>query len=264
MRKQWWRVMVGVGWMAAALAAHASAQTCTRLLATGNPEYPPYLWREAADSARMLGANAALMELLSKEIGVPIEVRYAGTWARVQEEARQGRVDLIAGAFLTLPRLDYMDYVYPAFRVTRSVVWTRAAHPIDFKRWADLQGKSGLTVIHNSFGEEFDRYAKASLRIDTVPTLEQALRMVERGRADYLVYEEGPAQAYIARLGIDGLAAEPGTISDEGLYLTVSHRSPCNTPEMRARLAKAMYQLDRQNVMKKLVEQSVQAWRTAR
>lgn len=256
---RWWLAL-----MVAAVfsgAAQAQAQACTRLIATGNPEYPPFLWREGADSARLIGANADLMQMLAKEIGLPIEVRYVGTWARVQEEARQGRVDLIAGAFFTLPRLEYMDYVYPAFQVTRSLVWSRTSTEMNHQRWSDLQGKSGLTVINNSFGEAFDRYAKASLKISTVPSLEQALRMLERGRADYLVYEEAPAQAYIARLGIQGVTPAEAAISNEGLYLTLSHQSPCNTAAVRARLAKAMYQFERQNVMKKLLETNVQVWR---
>lgn len=247
--------------VAALFSGAAQAQACTRLVATGNPEYPPYLWRDGADSPRLIGANADLMQMLAKEIGLPIEVRYVGTWARVQEEARQGRVDLIAGAFLTLPRLDYMDYVYPAFQVTRSLVWSRTSAEMNHQRWSDLQGKSGLSVINNSFGEAFDRFAKASLKLTTVPSLEQALRMLERGRADYLVYEEAPAQAYIARLGIQGVAPEEVAVSNESLYLTLSHQSPCNTPAMRARLARAMYQFERQNVMKKLLETNVQAWR---
>jgi len=249
--------------MSALAVAQAQPQACTELVATGNPEYPPFLWR-AEGGQTLVGANADLMQLVSKEIGIPISVRYVGTWARVQEEARQGRVDLIAGAFLTLPRLEYMDYVHPAFQVTRSVVWMRASSSAPYQRWSDLQGRSGVTVIHNSFGQEFDRYAKASLKIDTVSSLEQALRMVEKGRVDYLIYEEAPAQAYIARLGVEGLAPRPTPVSNEGLYLTLSHKSPCNTPELRGRLAKAMYVLERQNVMKALIEQNVRGWRTAR
>ena len=237
------------------------ASACRQLVATGNPEYPPYLWRDAADPEHLVGASASLMQLLAKEIGVPIEVRYAGSWARVQEEARLGRIDLIAGAFFTSERLDYMDYVYPAFRETRSVVWTREAAPLKYQQWSDLRNLAGVTVINNSFGEDFDRYAKASLRINTVPSLEQALKILQLGRADYLIYEEDPALAYIAKLGLAGLEAQAAPVSNERLYLTLSHRSPCNTPEIRAALAKAMYKFARQNVMKKMVDAGVQLWR---
>lgn len=254
-----WRCLHGL--VLAGVVATSAHANCARLVASGNPEYPPYLWRDAPDSAALVGANAELMRWLSREIGVPIDVRSVGTWARVQEEARQGRIDLIAGAFLTVPRLDYMDYVHPAFAQVRSVVWVRQANPIGYQRWPDLQGKNGLAVNGSSFGEEFDRFAKQSLRLVTVPTLEQALRMVERGRADFAISEEAPAQALIARRDIPGLAAEEGAVSHEGLFLTVPHRSECNTPELRAKLARAIYQLDRQQGMKRLVEEAVQTWR---
>lgn len=238
-----------------------SAESCKSLVATGNPEYPPYLWRDPEDENHLIGANADLMQLLAKELGVSIEVKYFGPWGRVQEEAKLGRVDLLAGAFFTLPRLDYMDYFYPAFRETRTVIWTRAGNSFPYKKWSDLTGKHGVTVINNSFGEEFDRYAKESLKITMVASLEQALKMLTLSRADYLIYEEDPGLAYMAKMNISGLKTATTSITNENLYLTLSHRSPCNTPEMRGRIAKAIYKLDKQNLMNKLITSNIQLWR---
>lgn len=244
-------------------ASHAAAQTvpCKALVATGNPEYSPYLWRDPADDSRLIGANADLMQLLSKEIGLPIEVKYMGSWARVQEQAKSGRVDLIAGAFFTLPRLEYMDYFHPAFRSTRTVIWTPAKNTFTYKTWSDLKGRKGLTVINNSFGEGFDRYAKEFLQIDEVSQLEQAFRMLGVGRAQYIVYEEDPGRALAAKLGYDALKTSSVAVSNEGLHLTLSHQSPCNTGELRGRIAKALHKLTKDNVMKQLVETNIQRWR---
>ncbi|WP_367849712.1 substrate-binding periplasmic protein [Rhodoferax sp. WC2427] len=239
-----------------------AADGCKQLVATGNPEYPPYLWRDGADGSRLVGANADLVQMVAQEIGIPIEVRYVGSWARVQEEARLGRIDLIAGAFFTVDRLDYMDYVYPAFRDTRSVVWGRQVAPLKYRQWSDLKSLSGMTVINNSFGEDFDRYAKKNLKINTVPSLEQAFKILQLGRVDYLVYEEDPGLAYIAKFAMAGLVSASVPVSNESLYLTLSHKSPCNTTEVRAALAKAMYSLARQGVMKKMVDSNIQLWRT--
>ena len=254
-------LLLAVFW---ACMAHTTwaAETCKQMVATGNPEYPPYLWRDGADGSHLVGANADLVQMVAKEIGIPIEVRYVGSWARVQEEARLGRIDLIAGAFFTVDRLTYMDYVYPAFRETHSVLWGRQAAPLKYRQWSDLKNLSGLTVINNSFGEDFDRYAKANLKINTVPSLEQAFKILQLGRVDYLVYEEDPARAYIAKLGIAGLVPVNPSVSNESLYLTLSHKSPCNTSEVRAALAKAMYNLAKQGVMKKMVESNIQLWKT--
>ncbi len=250
-------ILVGVlGW------GHvARADTCKKLIATGNPEYAPFLWRDTQEPSKLIGANADLMQLLAQELGIPIEVRYVGTWARVQEEAKIGRIDLIAGAFFTQARLDYMDYFHPPFQGTRSVVWSTATKPMPFKAWEDLRGLHGLTVINNSFGEAFDKYAKANLKITAVPTLEQAIQMLALARADYMIYEEAPGLAYMAKLNISGLKIAATEVSSEALFLTFSHKSPCNTPEMRGRITKAILKLNKEKAMEKLIEPNIQLWR---
>lgn len=254
-------VPVLLGLLCCGAAAAPAAGVCTHMVATGNPEYPPYLWRDPNDNTRLIGANADFIQLIAKELGISIEMKYVGSWARVQEEIKLGHDDLIAGAFLTLPRLDYMDYIYPAFRETRSVIWTRSDARLHYRLWPDLRGLTGVTVINNSFGEDFDRYAKASLKIDTVPSIEQALKMLQLSRVDYLIYEEAPGLAYIARMNLSGLKQMPVPISNESLYLTLSHASPCNTGAMRGLLAQAVYKLTKQNVMDGLVRKNIQLWR---
>ena len=238
-----------------------TAQTCQKLVATGNPEYSPYLWRDPEDDGKLIGANADLMQLLSKEIGIPIEVKYLGPWSRVQELARTGRVDLIAGAFFTTARLDYMDYFQPAFRGTRTVIWTHPKNTFKYNAWRDLIDRNGLTVVNNSFGEEFDAYAKKSLNIAKVASLEQALQMLVLARADYVIYEEDPGLALAAKLNITQLKTALTAVSTESLFLTMAHQSSCNTGEMRGRIAKAILKLTKDNVMKALVDTNIQLWR---
>jgi len=243
------------------LSVSQAREVCKSLLATGNPEYPPYLWRDPDDENRLIGANADFMQALAKELGLNIEVRYMGPWGRVQEEARLGRLDLIAGAFFTLPRLDYMDYFYPAFRETRTVIWTPNNSTLNFKKWSDLVARQGVTVINNSFGEDFDRYAKDSLKISMVPSLEQAIKMLSMGRTDYLIYEEDPGLAYVAKMNIAGVKASAVAVAAENLYVTMSHKSACNTAEFRGRLSKAIYNLNKQGIMNKLITNNIQLWR---
>ena len=76
-----------------------AAGKCERLVATGNPEYPPYLWRDPQSPQHLIGANADLLALIGEQLGVKIEMLYTGPWSRAQDEVRTGRVDLLAGAF---------------------------------------------------------------------------------------------------------------------------------------------------------------------
>lgn len=238
-----------------------ATEACTGLLASGNPQYPPYLWRDPADENRLIGANADLMQLLSKEIGVPIAMRYVGPWGRVQEEARAGHIDLIAGAFWTGPRTEYMDYFHPPFHNTRSVIWVRANSKINYTRWNDLIGLQGVTVINNSFGEAFDRFAKQSLKITQVASLEQAIQMLRRSRADYMIYEDSPGQAFLAKLNIGDVKMLSPAVANENLFLTLSHKSACNSGEIRGRITRAMIKLTGQKSLEALLENNIQLWR---
>ena len=53
-----------------------AAEPCKHLIVTGNPEYPPYLWRDPSDESRLIGANADLMQLVAKELGITVEMAY--------------------------------------------------------------------------------------------------------------------------------------------------------------------------------------------
>lgn len=217
-------------------------QACSSLIATGNPEYPPFLWR-SEQGDQLHGAVANLMEKISERIQLPIKTVYVGPWSRSQQEVRSGRVDLMAGAFFTSERAEYMEYFTPAMMFTKSVVWQSSRTPFDYRDWNDLIGRWGVTVINNSFGQEFDAFAKQNLNLLSVASLEQALAMLGAGRADYVLYERSPGVAYVKRLGLEDVRYVEPSVSSEGLFLAISKMSPCNTPEIKQRIALALRDL---------------------
>lgn len=212
---------------------------CERLVATGNPEYPPYLWRDPQSPQHLIGANADLLALIGEQLGVKIDIIYTGPWSRAQDEVRTGRVDMLAGAFLTLPRLEIMDYVHPAFFNTPSVVWVRKGEGFPYSGWEDLRGRTGGILVNNSFGQQFDSFAKTNLDLEQVPSLVQAFQKLLLGRTDYVINERYPGMALAGTQGmVDSLETLEPPISSEGLYLTLSHDSACNDPWLRGQLAK--------------------------
>ena len=251
-------------WSALAQAEPESvASSCDRLVATGNPDYPPYLWRSPQHENALVGANQLLLEEVGQRLGIPIQVVYTGSWSRAQEEVRAGRVDLIAGAFLTNSRLEYMDYIHPAFYTTRSLVWTRQDQSLAYQDWADLGQWQGISLINNSLGQDFDNYARDHLSIDSVATLDQAMRMLVQGRVDYLLYEEFPAAAYAERLGFAGdLRSLEPPISQEQLFLTLSHRSPCNSGALRGRLARILTEVIEDGTAQRLLTAGLADWQS--
>ncbi|EAR59774.1 substrate-binding periplasmic protein [Neptuniibacter caesariensis] len=246
----------------AALSASAiQADECNVLTATGNSEYPPYLWRANDGTKALLGANRLIFDELARRMKVEIQLQDVGSWARAQDMLKTGRIDLMAGAFYTVPRIQYMDYVYPAFLDTTSVVWTKSGATVDYSQRDDLKKYSGVTVINNSFGQEFDEYAKKELELSYVASLKQAFMMVNRGRAEYALYEKNPGLAYAELLGVAAeLNVLEPAISSEGLYLTVSHLSKCNTGKLRGQLAKTVQEMIADGFMAKALQQGLKDW----
>ncbi|TRX74914.1 substrate-binding periplasmic protein [Pseudomonas mangiferae] len=240
-----------------------AAERCERIVATGNPEYPPYLWRDPHNPQQLIGANADLLARIASEIGVRIDVIYTGPWSRAQEEVRNGRIDLVAGAFLTLPRLETMDFVHPAMFVTPSVVWVRYGSSFAYSTWRDLRGHLGGTLVNNSFGQEFDRYAKDNLTLETVPSLTQAYQKLMLERTEYVLYELYPGLALAESMGMtDAVQPLEPPISSEGLYLALSQRSACNEPWLRGQLAKKMTELTAAGVPETLLQRNLERWRS--
>lgn len=251
---------MALSWFTYAPLAAAQTGECTTLKASGNAEYPPYLWRSAADPAQLIGAVRLLIDDLANEIGIPITLTYSGPWGRVQEEVAAGRVDMIAGAFFTEPRTRYMDYLYPEFQGTQTSVWVNEDKPFAFNVWHDLKAYQGVTVINNSFGQEFDEFAKSQLNISQVASLEQGLRMVSAQRADYLLYEEEPGRAYAEQLAVTKLVTLPTEVTRQNLYLTLSKKSACNSAELKAKLAQALETFARDQRMEGYLQQAHELW----
>lgn len=242
--------------------AATAAVDCKHLTATGNPEYPPYLWRDPQDPQRLIGANADLLKRVAEALGLQVDIRYEGPWSRAQEEARTGRVDLLAGYFLTEVRQQSMDFIKPPFLHTPSVVWVRQGDDFSYNTWDDLKGRKGGTLVNNSHGQQFDDYARANLNLEAVPTATQAFQKLQLKRNDYVIYEQYPGMALARTQGMeDELKVLEPPISSEGLYLAMSRDSPCNRPELREQLAQKMREIVAGPLPEQWVTENLERWK---
>ncbi len=91
-----------------------AAGKCERLIVTGSPDAPPYLWRNPQDPKHLIGANADLLKQAAQEMGVKVEFLYAGNRSQAMDEVRSGRMDLLVDAPLLESELDSLDYIHPA------------------------------------------------------------------------------------------------------------------------------------------------------
>lgn len=238
-----------------------SETACDHLTATGNAEYPPYLWRDPHNPQQLIGANADLIKHLGTLLGLQIDVVYGGPWSRAQEEVRSGRVDMLVGYFLTTERERTLDFVKPPFLFTSSMIWVRHNDAFPYQQWSDLIGRSGGTLVNNSYGQAFDDYAKAHLALEAVPTASQAFQKLMLKRNDFVIFEQFPGRALTKKLGIEN-AVEPlePPISSEGLYLALSPDSPCIHPALRNRINDEMKKIVSSALPQDLVNSNLELW----
>ncbi|MFB9886777.1 substrate-binding periplasmic protein [Balneatrix alpica] len=242
---QWSNILrLGVAICLVGASFAVGAKECSRIIATGNAEYPPILYRNANHPGFLTGISVDLLREAVTPLGQELVVRDRGSWARAQYEAESGAVDMLAGAFMTEPRKAYMDYIEPAFMQIPSVIWVRQGETFNYQQWSDLQGRRGGTLINNSFGEDFDRYAREHLAIEEVGSIETAFAKLEMGRTDYVIYELYQALPLLEQADFKG-KFEPLSkpVSIENLYFTVSKKSECNSPAWRQQLSEQVQKL---------------------
>src|SRR5215831_7427466 len=78
-------------------SAAFAADECTKITATGHRYYPVIAYR---DGDNIVGAAPALVETIAKQINVPLESKYMGTWEEAQAAARDGKADMIFESLL--------------------------------------------------------------------------------------------------------------------------------------------------------------------
>jgi len=236
------------------LSTASAENRCKTLVVSGNPEYPPLLWQDRDAPDTLIGVVPALLKEIVEPMGIIVEVRHVGSWARVQHLARAGELDMVAGAFMTTERFGYMDYILPPILQLPTSVWVPAGQEFLYRHWPDLLGKTGSTLIGNSFGQNFDRYAEENLNIVPVRSIRQSFLMAQAKRVDYVLYEKLQGQAKLAREGKAGqfTALDP-PVSSEGLFFTFPKQSPCNNYDFREAVADTLYKLVQSGRVEELI-----------
>jgi polar amino acid transport system substrate-binding protein len=204
-----------------------AAEHCDKLTVTGHPQYPVIAYR---DGERIAGAAPMLVETIAKELKVPVESKYTGSWADAQAATREGKADMIVGIYYNDERATYLDYVQPAFIFDQVVVFVPKGKGFPFTDQQDLIGKKGVTNQGESYGNEFDAFIKDKLTVARADGIDDAFKELLAGKADYVIAGYYPGLAEAAKMGVkDEIEAlNPALLSAE-MFVAFSKKSPCRS-----------------------------------
>ena len=204
-----------------------AADECVKITATGHPQYPVIAYK---DGDRISGAAAILVETIGKELKVPVESKYTGTWTDAQAAARDGKADMIFGIYYNDERATYLDYVRPAFIFDPVVVFVAKDKGFPFTGQQDLIGKKGATNKGESYGTDFDAFIEESLSVERTDGIDDAFAALLAGKVDYVIAGYYPGLAEAAEEGVKDKieALNPALLTAE-MFVAFSKKSPCRT-----------------------------------
>lgn len=229
--------------LACALSAcgHSSSPTTPTarigIVASGHPEWPPIMFQSGS---AIDGAGPALVKKIFTDLGVAVDVKFTGTWDEVQAKARSGEVDVLVAAYKTTEREGYMLYS-DAYTTDPVAIFVGKGKAFPFNSWNVLVGKKGIAMVGDSYGQAFDDFAAANLKLTRVTTSAQAFDMVASGQADYLLYSLYAGDDYLKKTAsAPQFESLPTFVNEENFYITISKKSPYVTylPLLNQQLAK--------------------------
>ncbi len=242
------------------LAANGAwSAECTKMMVSGNEEYPPNSWRDKQNPDKLIGAAIEVIEMAMKDTGVKVETKYMGTWKQFHDGAKRGSVDVMAGGYINDERKTYLEYVSPAYYMDPTVLFVKKGKAFPFSKKEDLVGRKGAQHIGESFGQDFDAYAKANLKIEHLQTNQLAFDRLLGGDVDYVL---GGLYPLLAVAEIEGwrdrLEHLPKEVVSEGMYIAITKSSPC--VKYKELLEKKIAQYVKDGTSQRLLDKYLVVW----
>jgi len=246
---------------ALALTGNATfaADECAKITATGHPQYPVIAFR---DGDKMVGAAPMLVEAIAKELKIPLESKYMGSWEDAQAATREGKADMIFGIYYNDERATYLDYVKPAFMFDDVAIFVVKGKEFPFKGQDDLIGKKGVTNQGESYGNEFDAFMKDKLDVARTDGIDDAFKDLLAGKADYVIAGYYPGLAEAAKAGIkDQVVPLDQALLTAEMFVAFSKKSPCRS--LAEGFGKGITEMTTDGRFDKILTDAMTAWDNA-
>ena len=236
-----------------------AADECAKITATGHPQYPVIAYK---DGDNIVGAAPMLVETVAKDLNIPLESKYMGTWEEAQAAARDGKADMIFGIYYNDERAAYLDYVQPAFTYDDVAIFVLKGKEFPFTGQNDLIGKKGVTNQGESYGNEFDAFMKDKLDVAPAAGIGAAFKDLLDGKADYLIAGYDPGLAEAAKEGIeDKVVALDQAVVTQEMFVAFSKKSPCRS--LADKFGQEITVITTNDSYDKMRDKAVEAWDAA-
>lgn len=209
----------------AAQAVEPPAKTCSKITATGGPNYAPATW---LTDNEIIGYMPDMVRTIGERLDIPVEVLPSGQWKRVLANVEAGQFDIVMGLLKNTHRLTIFDYTAPIASEPIVVAsFAGSSLPYDGS-WNSLTGHQGAMILGVSFGTELNKFIRETLKVRITPDYAGLFKQFQRGRLDYVIASDFALQANAADAGVrEKLNIYPKAVSHDDIYMAFSKRSAC-------------------------------------
>lgn len=206
-------------------AFEAAKRIKSRLVVGGDRNCPPYEFLDR--NGQPAGFNVDLTRAIARQMGLLIEVRL-GSWGQIRNGLETGEIDVAQGMFYSVER-DKKFYFSPPNTVVPHAIVVRDGSP-ELSDMKDLAGKSILVMAGNIM-EELAVQQGYGKQLMTVPSQEDALRLLAAGKGDCALVAKVPALYWIEKKGWRNLKVSRNSVfSAESCYAVLNGQEEMLSP----------------------------------
>lgn len=219
---------------------------------TAHPDYPPVVWFDTK-SKTMKGVAVDLIQMILAEVDVKVEKVNVTSWGRAQEEVKVGRVDMLLPPYKTPDREKSYSFRGAPFLMDDTVIFVKKGQSFFYEKFDHLIGKKGVSIINDSFGHDFDSYAKEKLNMTRLTKTAQCFEFLLKDRADYFVAGYNAGLVVAKRMNInDEIDILPTRVVSTGMYFAISKQSQWNITDVENYISQRIIELHKDGTVERL------------
>ncbi|MDD5639608.1 MAG: transporter substrate-binding domain-containing protein [Candidatus Pacebacteria bacterium] len=187
------------------------------VVASGHPDWAPVMYQ---DGGKIIGTAPTIVTKVFDEMGIPVDCRYSGSWADVQELGKSGNIDVIVAAYKTEERQKYFVFSDAYLVDNVSLFTTHEVFP--YKGVESLVGNNIAVLRGDSYGQGIDDFLSNS-DCAVYDNPEDAFTSLLSGQNDGFLYASDSGKRLINDAGYRNI--QEFVIAQQPFYMMISKKS---------------------------------------
>jgi len=207
------------------LASSGDNGICNELIVSGL-EWPP-IYQRANGSEPERGIGFNLLQVISKRLDIPYTIQSQKPFARELHLLKAGRTDLSLGLYPAASRLPFFYFTIPYYNEDL-YAYTQTDKNLDIRSFEDLDDLVGLVIRGSRHEKTLNNYLKNHDNVIDINTIDQAVRMILSGRADFLINSVASMSKHLAKSEYENkMSQSPISLGQHQWSMALSKKSQC-------------------------------------